>query len=160
MTTTTDRTSVRKSVVVSAPPQRAFDTFVEAISRWWPPSHHIGKAALKAVVIEPRVGGRWYEVGDDGTQCDWGKVLAWEPPARLLLGWQLDASFRYDPGLLTEVEVRFTPAGDGTRVDLEHRHLDRFGADMQKMSASFGGANGWQGILAGFAEAVGVVRST
>jgi uncharacterized protein YndB with AHSA1/START domain len=108
---------VRKSILVKAPPQRAFEVFTSGIGRWWPPSHHIGKAELQDAIIEPRAGGRWYERGVDGSECEWGRVLAWEPPQRVVLAWQLSADWEFDPSLVTEVEVRFTPEGEGTRVD-------------------------------------------
>src|SRR5262245_50814924 len=102
---------VRKSVVVNVGAARAFDAFTRSIDRWWPRSHHIGKTQTWQAVIEPRIGGRWYERGDDGSECDWGKVLAWEPPSRVVLAWQLSAEFQYDPNLITTVEVRFIAQG-------------------------------------------------
>lgn len=144
---------VRRSVTVKAPPARAFEVFTGGFGRWWPKSHHIGKSAMKIGVIEPRAGGRWYEVGEDGTECDWGRVLIWEPPQRLVLAWQLSAQWQYDPSLLTEVEVRFTSDGATTRVDLEHRHLERFGVDAEKVRDSIDSPRGWSSILESFAEA-------
>jgi len=116
---------VRKSVFVDAPQNHAFDVFTSGIGRWWPKSHKIGEAELDKPVIEPRAGGRWYQLGVDGSSCDVGKVLKWDPPARVLLAWQLTADWTYDPDLVTEVEVTFTPEGSGTLVDLEHRLLER-----------------------------------
>ena len=142
---------VRRSVTVKASPTRAFEVFTGGIGRWWPPSHHVGAVPMKNAVIEPRAGGRWYEVGEDGSQCDWGRVLVWEPPSRLVLAWQLNSQFRYDADLVTEVEVRFTPDGEATRVDLEHRNLERFGADAEKVGGQVGGTNGWRAILHHFA---------
>ena len=145
---------VRRSVTVKAPPERAFEVFTDGIGRWWPRSHHVGAAPMKGAVIEPRAGGRWYEVGEDGSQCDWGKVLVWEPPSRVVLAWQLNSRFRYDPTLVTEVEVRFTPEGEQTRVDLEHRNLERFGADAEEMRGKIGGDNGWISVLGHFVAAI------
>ena len=85
---------VRKEIVVEAAAERAFRVFTDKFDRWWPRDHHIGKAELKEAVLEPRAGGRWYEIGVDGSQCDWGKVLAYEPPRRLLLAWQLNADWQ------------------------------------------------------------------
>ena len=102
---------VRKSVRVGAPPERAFKVFTDGIGRWWPKTHHIGAADLDALVIEPKAGGRWYERGVDGVECEIGRVLLWEPPARLVLGWQLTADWKFDRNLVTEVEVRFIPDG-------------------------------------------------
>jgi uncharacterized protein YndB with AHSA1/START domain len=143
---------VRKSIHVAVSPQHAFDTFTNGIGSWWPKSHHIGKSDLDLPVIEPRAGGRWYEVGVDGSECEIGKVLTWEPPARVVLIWQVTPDFTYDPDLVTEVEVRFTPEGDGTRVDLEHRHLERFGDRADTMREQVGGPNGWGHLLQLFSE--------
>lgn len=140
---------VQKAVVVNAPQARAFDAFTQRIDRWWPlQSHHIGAVEPKAAIIEPRAGGRWYERAADGTECDWGKVLLWEPPHRLVLSWSIGSDWKYDAKLHTEVEVRFVAeAADRTRVELEHRKLEQFGADAQKMRAIFESEGGWQGIL-------------
>jgi len=142
---------VRKTLSVRATPEKAFRVFTEGFGRWWPSSHHIGATALKDAIIEPRQGGRWYEVCEDGSQCEWGDVLAWEPPSRLLLAWRLNAHWEYDPDLLTEVEVRFTAEGDGqTRVDFEHRGFENMGAAGEGARAGVDGPNGWGAILAGF----------
>ena len=119
---------VRRSLTIAAPPARAFDAFAGEIGLWWPKSHHIGPVEPETVVIEPRAGGRWFERTRDGQECDVGKVLAWEPPDRLLLAWQLDTNFRYQADLVTEVELRFIAEGArATRVEFEHRHLERWG---------------------------------
>ncbi len=144
---------VRRSVTVKAGRDHAFKVFTGGFGRWWPKGHHIGKAAMTSGVIEPRAGGRWYEIGEDGSQCDWGKVLVWEPPARLVLAWQLTAQWQYDPGFVTEVEVRFTPEGESTRVELEHRLLERFGADAEKVRISIDSPKGWPDILRQYSEA-------
>ena len=113
--------SVRKSLDVAAPLALAFEVFTARIETWWPmASHHIGLAECAAVVIEPGAGGRWFERGVDGTQCDWGHVLAWDAPHRVVLAWQLNAQWQLDRSLLTQVEVRFTALdADHTRVELE-----------------------------------------
>lgn len=142
--------SIRKQLIVEAPLDRAFRVFTANMGSWWPKSHHIGAAELEDCVIEPRVGGRWYEQGEDGTTCEWGKVLAWDPPRRLVLAWQLDAGFEYDPKLLTEVEVRFTSLGlQRTRVDFEHRNLERFGDSAEPLRGRMDA--GWGEILDGYA---------
>jgi hypothetical protein len=144
---------VRRSVTVRTPVDRAFAVFTARIATWWPATHHIGATPFRDIVLEPRVGGRWYETGSDGRECDWGHVLAWEPPSRLLLAWQIDAQFRYDPGTVTEVEVRFIAEGaDVTRVELEHRNLERFGDEAETMRGRIGGENGWPLILAHFVD--------
>jgi uncharacterized protein YndB with AHSA1/START domain len=143
---------VRKSILVSAPQDRAFDVFTAGIGRWWPKSHKIGPADLDRPIIEPTEGGRWYERDVDGSECEIGKVAVWEPPARLVLIWQLTPEFTYDPNLITEVEVRFTPEGNGTRVDLEHRDLERMGDKAEAMRETVSGPGGWPGLLQLFAE--------
>lgn len=145
---------VRTEIIVPLSPAEAFDLFTDGLDTWWVRGHHIGDAPLSRAVLEARPGGRWYEIGDDGSECDWGRVLVWEPPARVVLAWQIDAEWKYDPRLVTEVEVAFTDLGNGTtRVNLEHRNMDRFGASAQKMQQTFGGANAWSGLLKAFADA-------
>ena len=144
---------VRKSVFVNAPQAHAFDVFTNGIGRWWPKSHKIGETDLDKPVIEPRAGGRWYQLGVDGSSCDVGKVLEWDPPARVLLAWQLTADWAYDPDLLTEVEVTFTPEGSGTRVDLEHRLLEQIGERAATMREAIDSPNGWSLLLRLYSEA-------
>lgn len=146
--------SVRKQVTVDAPQERAFRVFTESFDTWWPREHHIGKAPMKKAVMEPKVNGRWFEIGEDGSECNWGKVLVWEPPKRIVLAWQISAEWQYDPSLHTEVEVNFIAEGMRlTRVELEHRHLDRFGEAAEKMRGVFGSPGGWTGLLDRFAGA-------
>jgi len=149
--------TLRKVVSVQAPPATAWRVFTEKIGTWWPlATHKIGKAPAVSVVIEPHVGGRWYERGEDGSTCDWGRVLSWEPPSRLVLTWEISADWQHDPNLRTEVEVRFVAEGkDRTRVELEHRHLDRYGARRDEMRGIFDSEGGWSGLLASFADAAG-----
>ena len=145
---------VRRSVDVKTNIERAFDVFTAGIGSWWPPSHTIGKGKLKTAVIEPRVGGRWYGEDDDGATTEWGKVLAFEPPSRVLLAWQIGDRWSYDPQVMTEVEVRFTRlAAELTRVELEHRHLERLGPEFEKMRAAFESPNGWGAMMALYATA-------
>lgn len=154
--------SVRKSVTVDANQQRAFEVFTARHGTWWPSTYHIGTSHYETAVIEPFAGGRWFERGVDGAEADWGKVLIWEPPQRLVLAWQITPDFQFDPDLVTEIEVRFEAIGPNqTRVDLEHRHFDRFGARAAEMRAIFdsggvpGAPQGWAGILREFAAAAG-----
>ena len=142
---------VRKSVHVTVPPDRAFEVFTAGIGRWWPKSHKIGAADLDRPIIEPREGGRWYERDVDGSECEIGKVAIWERPHRLVLIWQLTPDFAYDPDLITQVEVLFTPHGDGTRVDLEHRQLERMGEKAATMRETISGPGGWPALLALYA---------
>jgi uncharacterized protein YndB with AHSA1/START domain len=107
-----DPNSVRKVVSVQAPQAVAWRVFTEKMGAWWPLAYYkIGKANAVDAVIEPRVGGRWYECGDDGSTCQWGSVLAWEPNSRLVLSWDINADWQYDPTLKTEIEVRFNADG-------------------------------------------------
>jgi uncharacterized protein YndB with AHSA1/START domain len=149
--------SIVRQLTVEAPAERAFRVFTGNMGAWWPREHHIGASPLKECVVEPKVDGRWYEVCEDGSTCDWGKVLAWEPPRRLVLAWQLNAKFEYDPSLITEVEVVFTAIGPRqTRVDFEHRNLERFGEAAERLSKDMG--EGWQGILESFAKTAAAVH--
>ena len=144
---------VRKSIVVQADTQRSFTSFTAGIGRWWPRSKSIGSSPQTDVILEPRVGGRWYERGQDGSETEWGKVLSWDPPARLLLAWQIDAGFKYDPTLITEVEVTFTALGPSeTRVDIEHRKLERLGEKAARLREAFDSDNGWSGVLREFRD--------
>jgi uncharacterized protein YndB with AHSA1/START domain len=145
---------VRRSVEVKTSIEHAFDVFTAGIGSWWPASHTIGKGKLKRAVIEPRVGGRWYGEDEDGATTEWGKVLGFEPPSRLLLAWQIGDRWSFDPEVMTEVEVRFTAlAAELTRVELEHRHLERLGPEYEKMRAAFESPNGWGAMMAFYAAA-------
>ena len=146
---------VKKSVSVKATPERAFAVFTGRFDAWWPRSHSIGESPLKEAVIEGRAGGRWYGRLENCVEADWGDVLAWEPPRRLLLAWRIGTDWKYDPDLLTEVEVTFTPeVGGATRVELEHRGLEAYAARTDEMRGSFGGPGGWPGLLDRLAQAV------
>jgi uncharacterized protein YndB with AHSA1/START domain len=146
--------AIRKTFTLRASPERAFQVFTAGFSGWWPRTHYVGDSPLTGAVIEPRAGGRWYGEHEDGVERPWGDVLTWDPPGRLVLAWRLNAEFAYDPALLTEVDVRFTAISDGeTRVDFEHRGLERFGdseAAVQTLSRMEGG---WGLILDSFASA-------
>jgi uncharacterized protein YndB with AHSA1/START domain len=144
---------VRKQLTVEASPKRAFEVFTAGFGAWWPPSHHIGAAAYKTTVIEPRAGGRWYEIGEDGSECNWGDVLIWAPPERLVLAWRLGAGWKYDKDLLTEVEIRFTAKGACTRIDFEHRKLENWGAAAEATRAAIDSDGGWSGLLKLYAAA-------
>ena len=150
--------TVRRNITVQAPPERAFEAFTAGIGRWWPlDDYKIGAAAATDAVIEPREGGRWFERGEDGSECDWGRVIAWEPPRRVVLAWQIGADWRYDPSLETEVEISFraSPDGGGTQVELEHRGLEAYGDRAAEMSGVFGSPGGWSGLLGHYAAAAG-----
>jgi uncharacterized protein YndB with AHSA1/START domain len=141
---------VRKSITVKTSVTRAFKVFTEGMETWWPKSHHIGNSPMKRPVIESFRGGRCYSEQIDGTECDWGTVLAWEPPYRFVFAWQVSPTWQYEPDLskASEVEVTFTPRDDGsTQVDLEHRHFSRHGEGFEKMRESIGSPGGWGGML-------------
>jgi uncharacterized protein YndB with AHSA1/START domain len=148
---------VRKSIRVHADAARAFRVFTEEIDSWWPRTHHIGSSPMKRVVVEGRPMGAIYTDQEDGTVCPWGSVLAWEPPHRFVMAWQVSPSWQYEPDLskCSEVEVRFTPADDGTTlVELEHRGLERHGGACIKMREQVNAEGGWGGLLTMFAAKV------
>ena len=137
---------IRKTLVVKADVDRAFTVFTGRMGSWWPRSHSTASSPQVDVIVEPRAGGRWYERGEDGSETEWGKVLHWGPPARVLLGWQLDGNWKYNPACVTEVEINFTSLLDGgTRVDFEHRHLERLGDNASAVRELLN--SGWGGIL-------------
>jgi len=137
---------VRKTLVVKADVHRSFQAFTNRMGSWWPRSHSIAASPTVDVIIEPRAGGRWYERGEDGSESEWGKVLHWDPPARVILAWQLDGGWKYNPACVTEVEINFT-AVDAmqTRVEFEHRHLERLGENAAAVRELLN--SGWGGIL-------------
>ena len=142
---------VRKQVLVSASQPRAFAVFTADMSRWWPATHSILKSPLKQCIVEPRVGGRWYTVGEDGSSCQTGYVIAWQPPLSLVLAWQINADWQYDPRLITEVEVKFVAeSADTTRVELEHRYLERMGDKAAAARNAIDSPGGWGAILESF----------
>ena len=143
---------VRKDILAKVSPARAFDVFTSGMGRWWPASHKTEPTAITDVVIEPKAGGRWFSRHEGGAEAEWGKVLAWEPPTRVLLAWQLNANFQFDPDLITEVEVRFVAEGEGTRVLLEHRNLERYGAATERVRGKIDSPDGWGGLLSLFAR--------
>ena len=149
--------SVLKTVTVALPVARAFQIFIDQ-GAWWPvETHHLAEPAGDTVVLEPFAGGRWYERSADGTETDWGTVLAWEPPRRLLLSWQITPGWVYepDPGRASEIEVRFIGEGESrTRVEFEHRRLERYAEEAQRMRSILDGPNGASGVLAAYAGEV------
>jgi uncharacterized protein YndB with AHSA1/START domain len=147
--TSVAESSVRKSVTVNSSQQRAFDLFTTGFDIWWPRSHHIGKSPMKKAIIESGVGGRCYTTQEDGTECDWGQILEWDPPHRFVIAWQITHEWGYEPDLArsSEVEVSFTPVTGGTRVDLEHRHFERMGPQGDAMRVGVGGPGGWPSLL-------------
>jgi uncharacterized protein YndB with AHSA1/START domain len=151
--------AVRREVVVPVGRERAFEVFTTRMTDWWPSHHHIGSAPIAQVVIEPREGGRWYTRHVDGSETSTGFVAAWEPPQRLVVTWQIGADWHYDPQLITTVEVRFVAEGpERTRVLLEHRDLERFGPEAERMRQTFTEPGAWTATLAAYAEVLGGAR--
>jgi uncharacterized protein YndB with AHSA1/START domain len=144
-----DISPVRKSITVRRPVETAFEIFTARLGRWWPMlTHSISEARAVDVVIEPRVGGGLYEVRDDGERFYWGRVLAWEPPDRLVVTWHPGM----EPALAQEVEVRFVPVDGGTRVELEHRGWAKLGAEARATRDGYNA--GWESVFVkNFADA-------
>lgn len=138
------------TVEVKAAPARAFELFTAHMGQWWSKGNTPGKNPHVEIIVEPKPGGRWGERDAEGTETRWGTILAWEPPKRLMIGWQLSVHKRYDPDLMTEVEITFSPAeGGGTLVRLEHRNLERFGEGGELNAEKI--RQGWPKKLAEFA---------
>jgi len=157
MTIQAQETSVRSSVDVHAPIGRAFRVFTEDIGSWWDPTHHILEGELAEMVFEPRVGGHVYDRGVDGSECRWARVLAYEPPHRFVISWDVSVQWRLetDRDKTSEVEVRFVELdGDHTRVELEHRNIERHGPGWEEMRDAVGSPGGWPAGMRAFAVRV------
>ncbi|HEY0746799.1 MAG TPA: SRPBCC family protein [Steroidobacteraceae bacterium] len=142
---------VRKQILVSASQERAFVLFTSGMSQWWPATHSTLKSPLKQYIVEPQEGGRWYAVGEDGSTAQTGYVIEWQPPQRVVLAWQLNADWQYDPNLVTEVEVRFiTESAHSTRIELEHRLLERMGDRGSQVRTMIDAPGGWGLVLEAF----------
>ena len=158
MSTATD-TAVTTSVVVDVPQDRAFSVFTDEIGTWWDPDHHLLSegTTLKEMVFEPRVGGHVYDVASDGSECRWSRVLAYDPPERVVFSWDINLQWGVETDLdkTSEVEVRFiAEAPDRTRVELEHRNLDRHGDGWEQMRAAVGSDGGWPSGMNRYAAAL------
>ena len=137
---------VRKSLRVNAAPEHAFEVFTSGLGRWWPLAHGIGKTPRKAVAMETRLDGRWYEMAEDGTETTIGRIIVWEPPRRFVMSWDINSQWKPDTAVNSEVEVQFIPEDAGTRVELEHRNFERLGVEGgEKMRKDVDG--GWPGLL-------------
>ncbi len=146
--------SLRASVTVAAPADSAFHAFTERLADWWVREFTwSGPTCLQAIGIEPRLGGMAYEVGPHGFRLDWGRVLVWQPPQRLVFSWQIapDRVPVPDPAKASEVEVHFHPFSGGTRVDLEHRGFHRHGPDSEGYRRAM--TAGWTELLSRYAAA-------
>ncbi len=157
MTTPGAATSVRHVVIVEAPIERAFSVFTKGFGTFKPPDHNLLGVDIAETVFELHEGGHLYDRGVDGSECHWARVLAYEPPNRVVISWDISPEWRIetDPGKTSEVDVRFTAeTPDRTRVELEHRHLDRHGAGWEMVRAGVDGDAGWPLYLRRFAEVV------
>jgi len=155
MTMQTTNTSVQSSIVVDAPIERAFTVFTDGIATWWPPEHHVLRSELAEMVFEPREGGHIYDRGVDGSECRWARVLAYEPPTRVVISWDISLQWQLEtnPERTSEVEVRFVDEEpDRTGVGLEHRNLDRHGDGWEQMRDAVGSPEGWDAGLQRFSE--------
>jgi uncharacterized protein YndB with AHSA1/START domain len=154
----TKNTIVRSSIVVEVPIERAFTVFTQDIGSWWPPEHHILEGEVAEMVFEPRVGGHVYDRGVDGAECRWARVLAFDPPDRIVISWDIGLQWRLetDTARTSEVEVRFVSEGpDRTRVALEHRNIDRHGDGWEQMRDAVGSPDGWDAGLVAYAARLG-----
>jgi uncharacterized protein YndB with AHSA1/START domain len=141
------------STIVNVPIDQAFGAFTRSLDGWWPRDYHIGRAEMAEAVLEPGEGGRWYERGVDGSECEWGRVLVWEPPHRLVVTWQINGRWQYDPdpAHASEIEVRFTAAGpDRTSILLEHRHIERLVEASALVDGIEQQGGGWTSLLQRF----------
>jgi uncharacterized protein YndB with AHSA1/START domain len=155
MSTQAAATSVRTSIVVDAPIERAFRVFTEEFDRIKPREHNMLAVEIAESVFEPRVGGHIFDRGVDGSVCRWARVLAYEPPDRVVFSWDISPQWQIesDPEKTSEVDVRFVAESpERTRVELEHRNLDRHGAGWESERDGVGGEGGWPLYLRRFAD--------
>jgi uncharacterized protein YndB with AHSA1/START domain len=143
---------VRKTIRVKAPIAHAFEVFTSGLTRWWPHDHSVGKKPLEKVLMEPRLGGRWLEISKDGTETPVATITHWEPPHRLVLLWQINAQWKPDLTMKSEVDVRFTADGpDATNVELVHHKFEIMGAEAGA-SMRKDVDRGWPSLVERFAE--------
>ena len=155
MSTQAAETSVRTQIVVDAPIERAFSVFTEDFGSFKPPEHNMLDVEIAETVFEPRVGGHLYDRGVDGSECRWARVLAYEPPDRVVFSWDISPQWQIETDLerTSEVEVRFiSEAPERTRVELEHRNLDRHGDGWEPERDAVRSEGGWPLYLQRFAE--------
>ena len=160
MTTKDQQTAIRTDVVVDAPQDRAFRVFTEQFDMIKPREHNMLDVDIADSVFEPREGGRVYDRGVDGSECQWARVLAYEPPDRILFTWDISPRWQIEDDLsrASEVEVRFiAESAERTRVELEHRHLDRHGEGWESLSEGVAGDQGWPLYLSRFADRIRAV---
>jgi uncharacterized protein YndB with AHSA1/START domain len=155
MSTQSTAAPVRTHTVVEAPIQRAFDVFTQEMKSWWPEDHHLLDGEVGEMIFEPRAGGRIYDLGTNGQECTWARVLAYEPPDRVVFTWDISPQWliETDPERTSEVEVRFIAEAESrTRVELEHRGLERHGDGWEGMYGAVSSDGGWPKTLASFAS--------
>ena len=155
MSTSVRPAAVRAQIVVEAPIERAFRVFTEDFDSFKPREHNILSVEIAQTVFEPHEGGRIYDRGVDGSECQWARVLAYEPPNRVVFSWDISPQWQLETDLdkTSEVEVRFTAEGpERTRVELEHRKLYRHGEGWEGERDAVGGDEGWPLYLRRFAE--------
>jgi len=155
MSTQAAEKSIGTSIVVAAPIELAFSVFTEDFGRFKPPEHNLLQAEIAETVFEPRVGGHLYDRGVDGSECRWARVLAYEPPDRVVLSWDISPQWQIESDLAktSEVEVRFiAETSDRTRVELEHRSRERHGEGWESMRDGVGGDEGWPLYLQRYAK--------
>jgi uncharacterized protein YndB with AHSA1/START domain len=160
MTTKDQQTAIRTDVVVDAPQDRAFRLFTEQFDMIKPREHNMLEVDIADSVFEPREGGRVYDRGVDGSECQWARVLAYEPPDRIVFTWDISPRWQIEDDLsrASEVEVRFiAESAERTRVELEHRHLDRHGEGWESLSEGVAGDQGWPLYLSRFADRIRAV---
>ena len=158
MTSTTESEAVRFHVTVEVSPERAFRVFTEKFDLIKPREHNLlAPEPIAETVFEPQVGGHVYDRGENGSMCRWARVLAFEPPRRFVISWDISPSWQLvtDPSQASEVEVNFIPEGpDRTRVELEHRHLERHGAGWESVRDGVAEQGGWPLYLQRYVDAV------
>jgi uncharacterized protein YndB with AHSA1/START domain len=157
MSTQTSGTSVNASIVVDAPIERAFQVFTQDFGKFKPAEHNMLGVGIAETVFEPRVGGRLYDRGVDGSECLWARVLTYEPPSRVVLSWNITPQWQIesDPAKTSEWEVRFIAEGpQRTRVEIEHRKLDRHGEGWEGVREGVGGEQGWPLYLHRYADLI------
>jgi uncharacterized protein YndB with AHSA1/START domain len=154
---TTPIPPIEGRTTISLNRDRAFELFTGSFGAWWPRQYHIGSAEVADVILEPREGGRWFERGVDGSECDWGRVLAWEPTERVLFTWQIGGDWQFDPdpAHASEIEVRFhADAPEQTTIEVEHRHFERLvGGEGVHGAIEYGGG-GWVALLKAYSQLV------
>ena len=157
MTQETSERVVEKSVTVSVPVERAFEVFTDGFGDWFPRQYNLMQSDIVERVFEPRAGGEVYDRGADGEECHWGRVLEYEPPKRVILGWGISPEWQVetDPDRISEVQVDFIAESDArTRVELEHRHFERHGDGWEQLRDAIAGPGGWSGCLEAYAATI------